>query len=179
MFKKIKFKRRNIIILILLVLFLILTQLYIHFYNTLYYMFDVTDINMYEKRMNDNLLMIFPERIPKNAKNVNFYYTYGILQAGDIVSLYYEDNNLNSNEFDKKYNNKSIWSGYIKEYTNNNGLLDNIFYKTSVLYNEEDNYKVYLIKGHCDDSGYCNHGNYLLTAINNKTNSVIYKYERW
>lgn len=33
--------------------------------------------------------------------------------------------------------------------------------------------------GDCDNSGYCNHGNYIIAAFNKKTHEVIFSSEQW
>lgn len=66
-----------------------------------------------------------------------------------------------------------------KEYTEKNGLLAGAFVYTPVYYENEDDYILYLVEGRCNDSGYCNHGDFLIAAFNEKTNEVIFRSEEW
>lgn len=138
--------------------------------NPKYYNYYVTG-----KRLKN----VFPSKIPSNAKNIEFYYAPGVLQGGTTYSLYYIDDSMTKEKFDKEYKNKSIWIGHKKEYTEKNGLLAGAFAYTPVYYENEDDYILYLVEGRCNDSGYCNHGDFLIAAFNEKTNEVIFRSEEW
>ena len=125
------------------------------------------------------LKKVFPSKIPSNAKNVVFYYAPGILQGGTIYSLYYVDDSMTKEKFDKIYKNKSIWIGHKREYKEKEGLLSGAFAYTPTNYESEDDYIIYLIEGRCDNSGYCNHGEFLIAAFNEKTNEVVFCSEQW
>ena len=136
----------------------------------------VTNPKYYNFFVNSNdLTKIFPKKIPDNVKNVQFYYAPGILQSSTDYVLYYIDENLDLNQF----KDKAIWVGYEKDYTENRGLLTGVFSHTPIEYENKNNFIIYLIEGECDDSGYCNHGNYLLAAINENTNEIIYESSSW
>lgn len=140
----------------------------------------VTDPKYYNRYVNgERFENVFPKEIPKNVKNVNFCYAPGILQGGTFYSLYYIDENMTKEKFDKKYKNKSIWIGHKEEYKEKSGLLSHVFAYSPVDYDNENDYLIYLIKGECDDSGYCNHGELLLVAFNEKTNEVLFKSGDW
>ena len=111
--------------------------------------------------------------------NIHFYYAPGILQGGTNYSLYYIDKNLTREEFDKRYREKAIWIGCKSEYAEKSELLASAFSFTPVDYNAEDNYIIYLVDRNCDDSGYCNHGNFLFVAYNEETHEVIFRAEFW
>lgn len=131
-----------------------------------------------------HLTKVFPKNIPKNVTDVKFHYNPPLLQGGMIHYLYYVDENMTSDKFDKKYKNKAMWVGHKNEYNEKKGLLsgdllmssDGSYYKRQ---EHESDFVIYLVKGRCDDSGYCNHGEYLLSAYNEKTKEIIYKSEIW
>lgn len=140
----------------------------------------ITDIKFYKNKIKGTeLLKVFPKEIPTDVENIKFYYAPGILQGGTEYILSYTDKNLSFEEFDLKYKKMAIWIGYKEEYTENNGLITGIFSNAIVEYKNENDYIIYLIEGKCDNSGYCNHGDYLFAAFNEKTNEVIYKSEQW
>lgn len=122
---------------------------------------------------------VFPKKIPKNAEDIKFLYAPGILQGGTRYTLYYVDKNMTLDKFDKKYKKQAEWIGHINDYTEKEGLLNGVFYSTPSKYKNENDYVIYLIKGKCDDSGYCNHGHFLISAFNEKTHQVIYSTEIW
>ena len=122
---------------------------------------------------------IFPKNIPENAQNVNFVYYPPILQGGMRHTLYYIDDNMTIYEFHKKYKNEAEWIGHLNDYKENRGLLDGVFSYTPSKYKNENDYIIYLIEGSCDDSGYCNHGSFLIAAFNNQTHEVVYSTETW
>lgn len=140
----------------------------------------VTDSKYYNYYVTgERLKKVFPAKIPSNAKNIEFYYVPGILQSGTSYSLYYIDDSITKENFDKEYKNKAIWIGHKEEYTEKEGLLSRVFTYTPSYYKNENDYIIYLIEGRCDDSGYCNHGDFLIAAFNEKTNEVIFSSGEW
>ena len=122
---------------------------------------------------------VFPKKIPKDVDDVKFLYAPGILQGGTRYTLYYVDKNMTLDEFDKKYKKQAEWIGHIDDYKEKAGLLSGAFYYTPSEYKNENDYVIYLIKGRCDNSGYCNHGDFLIAAFNEKTHQVVYSTEAW
>lgn len=122
---------------------------------------------------------VFPQKIPKDVEDVKFLYAPGILQGGTRYTLYYVDKKMTLDEFDKKYKKQAEWIGHKDEYKDKSGLMGGVFYSTPSEYKNENDYVIYLIDGNCDDSGYCNHGNFLIAAFNKKTNEVVYSTESW
>lgn len=138
----------------------------------------ITDIKKYSSMVKGTeLTKVFPKKIPDNASNVHFTYQPGLLQGGTSLSLYYIDDSLNLEAFDLKYKDKALWIGHIKDYDGEKGLLTNVFFNTPI--NDENDFIIYLVKGRCDNSGYCNHGEYLFGAFNEKTNEVVYVDNSW
>ncbi len=127
----------------------------------------------------EKLEKVFPSKIPNEAKNINFYYAPGILQGGTMYSLYYVNNNMTKEMFDKKYKSKAIWIGKIDEYKDKEGLLTGVFSYTPSYNKNENDYTIYLIEGRCDNSGYCNHGSFLIAAFNEKTSEVVFCSQDW
>ncbi len=136
----------------------------------------ITNPIYYRYYVNDKYLkQAFPKKIPKNAKEVDFYYSLGFLQAGTVYSLYYIDEDMTLDKFDSMYRDKAKWIGYKEEYTEN-GCLSSAF---SRAHGTENDYLIYMIEGKCDDSGYCNHGSYLIAAFNQDTKEVVFSSEQW
>lgn len=139
----------------------------------------ITDPKYYNYYVRDKTLnKVFPEDIPKDVNDVNFHFSPAMMQAGTVYTLYYVDNNMTAKKFADKYSRQAIWIGKKEDYSNKD-LLKGAFSFTPAKYNNEDDYTIYLIEGECDDSGYCNHGLFLLAAYNEKTNEVIFAYEDW
>ena len=140
----------------------------------------ITDISKYSKIIKGSSReKVFPKEIPDNVNNVKFIYAPGILQGSTETVLYYVDNNMDVSKFDDKYKDNAIWIGNIDEYAEKEGLLTGAFSNTPAYDNNSSDYVIYLYDDYCDDSGYCNHGEFLFSAFNEKTNEVIYKHEYW
>lgn len=140
----------------------------------------VTDTKYYNYYVTgERLENVFPSKIPDNVKNVEFYYAPGVLQGGTNYSLYYVDDNMTKEKFDKKYKDKAIWIGHKEEYTEKEGLLSGAFAYTPAYYENENDFVIYLIEGNGDDSGYCNHGEFLFAAFNEKTKEVVFHSQQW
>lgn len=145
----------------------------------------VDDVKNYSKYVHSKyLLNVFPKKIPKSANDVHFVYSPGFLQGGTSYILYYKDKKADLDLFDKSYRKKAIWIGYSSEIDNENifkenevnKLIDDNFLGTPI---ENNDFKIYLFDYRCDNSGWCNHGKYLFTAINEKNKELIYKSETW
>lgn len=140
----------------------------------------ITNIKYYKKQVNGTeLTKVFPKKIPDDVENIKFHYAPGALQAGTNYMLYYVDKNMTMEKFDNNYKEKAIWIGHKKEYNEKEGLLVGTFSYTPAEYKNEEDFIIYLVDGECDDSGYCNHGKFLLAAYNEKTNEVIFRAEYW
>lgn len=140
----------------------------------------VTDVKYYRHYVGGTeLTKVFPKKIPDHVENIEFYYAPGFLQAGTNYMLYYVDKDMTADQFNQNYKDKAIWIGHKNEYTEKEGLLAGAFSFAPVDYKDEDTYIIYLADGECDDSGYCNHGKFLLTAYNEKTHEVIFRAESW
>lgn len=139
----------------------------------------ITDTKYYKDKVNGHLLEVFPKDIPTNAEEVNFFYSPDFLQGGSSIALYYIDKDMTIDKFDEKYKFKAEWVGYFEDYNDKDGLLTGAFLNTPAQYNNENDYIIYLVNSRCDNSGYCNHGNFLFTSFNKNTNEIIFKSENW
>ncbi len=169
-----KVKRKINIISILLLFTFLFFQIYI-FGLCLKCEFDGFEISQkrYSKYVKDtHLLKIFPNIIPSTAKNVSFY------RDAFSVILYYIDETLDIEKLDRKYSDAE-WIGYKTYNYDRQSLLTGNLYDKKIDMESDYDFRIYLIEGKCDDSGYCNHGVYWLMAFNEKTKEVIYKFSNW
>lgn len=128
---------------------------------------------------NDAYINQFPKNVPRNAKNVKFYYYPGALQSDSLMELYYKVDDKTLKEYKSKYGKSAIWIG---DSYSKNDFLDK--YDISYNLNLESvriskDYTIYYLCTKCDNSGYCNHGGYSFAAINEDTNECIFKYQYW
>lgn len=138
--------------------------------NPKYYKYYVTG---------ERLKNVFPDEIPNDVENVEFYYSPIFFQEGKKYALYYVDKDMTIDKFDQEYKDKAIFIGYKKDYTENDGLLPYLFIHTPSYYKNEDNYLIYLVEGNCKGASYCSHGDILFAAFNEKTNEVIFRSQQW
>lgn len=125
----------------------------------------------------NSLEEVFPEKISKSWENVSFCYYPAFLQGNGNVSLYYKDESLNIEEFDNKYKDKAIYIGTKEEYKGD-GMIPQDFNNATL--KADDDLKIYLINSRCSSGAIsCNHGEYLLVGVNEKTKEVIYESSWW
>lgn len=178
-----KFNSKNIVRILCEILTVVLIFVLVEYYMILFlFMADSEienpekDIRYYSRFMNKELLRVFPSEIPSSVENIKFISHPGLLQAGSTIELSYVDNKMTASEFDSIYRKKATWVGFIDEYEENDGLFSTeMFYR----FRNENNFKIYLIDGKCDNSGYCNHGKRLLAAYNETTKGVIFQHSEW
>lgn len=140
----------------------------------------VKDVNYYHHFVSSSyLLQVFPKKIPSSAKKVKLVYSPKFLQAPVETTLYYIDDKMDLKTFDKLYRKKAKWVGYLSENKEKENLLDGFLINTPISEKNKDSFQIYLIKGNCDDSGYCNHGNYLIASMNPETKEVIFSSKEW
>lgn len=181
-----KFKNKKILS-ILKTFSMMLTCLLLFYYFTILFVIGleafsnpITDIKYYKHYVKGtSLIENFPKEIPNDVQNIEFYYAPAFLQAGTNYSLYYMDKNMTLDKFDERYKELAIWIGHKEEYTEKEDLLDSAFSFTPAKYINEEDYVIYLIKGKCDNSGYCNHGEFSFVAYNDETNEVIFRAAKW
>lgn len=127
----------------------------------------------------DYMLSVFPKEIPESVENVSFVYAPGFMQGDTGISLYYKDESLSTEGVDKKFGETAVRVGNFKELSNDS-LFETLSFKDiPVEEKERDNFKIYMMDSKCDDSSYCNHGEYLFVAFNETSHEIIYKYCHW
>lgn len=139
----------------------------------------VKDIKYYHHFVQGTLLQVFPTQIPNSAQQVKLIYIPRVLQGPTETTLYYIDKNLDINEFDKQYRTKAKWVGRKNEEEQKEELLESVFLNTPISGKNENHFTIYLIMGDCDNSGYCNHGNYFIAAMNSETKEVVFSSKKW
>jgi len=184
-----KFANKKYTVGISLIISIVILMLF--FANYIFICLDITlketehptdDIKRYGIS-NKQLLKVFPKKIPKSAVDAHYMYAPGFLQAPSRYILYYTDKTIDINKFDKKYRKNAKWTGYKKD-MNNNIFEENDLVLTSSIFSEtpikvSEDYKIYLYDYECDNSGWCNHGNYLYSAVNENTYEIVYKASQW
>lgn len=138
----------------------------------------VNNIKNYKKVRYQHKISIGPNSIPNNAKNVNFHYNNSFLQGGEVFYLYFKTDNKSLKKYKEEY---SIIAKSVIDY---NSIDNNYHYLKSMhiddLFKEsKENLKVYYLEGFCDNSGYCNHGEYKIVIIDEFSNSIMFMYEKW
>lgn len=171
------------ITLVIYIIFLMFYYPVIIFLSALNQFMDpVTDLKYYnnlEKIVNDEkIFQVFPRKIPDDGENVAFLYSPGLLQAGTEIYLYYVDKKMNIDDFVSKFEEDAEWIGYLDDYNEKKGLFSSNAFDL-VPMEDKDNLKIYLMESECDSSGYCNHGYYLLMALNEKTKEVLFELSDW
>lgn len=122
---------------------------------------------------NDNeLIRNFPNDIPRDAYDIEFYYEPPFLQKGKVMNLYFKVTDATINEYKEKYEKIEIDKNEI-DIEN----LDKLYLDENIEIN--NNYRQYLLYSNCDDSGYCNHGSYSFVAINEISNECIFALYEW
>lgn len=137
-------------------------------------MIPVRDYHKYKYLYDSDSMVIrdFPSSIPDDAYDVKFYYESSALQKGSVMNLYYKVDSDTVKMYKDKYKKIEIDKSKIdvdninKLYLGNNIKID-------------DNYRLYFLYSYCDESGYCNHGEYSYVAINEKSNECIFVLSKW
>lgn len=137
----------------------------------------ISNIRYYEQFRHED----FPEEIPKEAKDVKMYYQPGLLQGGSVTGVYFRiDNEEIIQEYISKYEKEAKYSSLNYEPDGVTGYLSSDFLYTPYEYQElPKEFVIYYLEQRCDDSGYCNHGEYTIVAINDDTNEVICENSVW
>ncbi len=141
---------------------------------------DVKNPRYYKQFLNEELIEIFPESIPKNAEKIKYLHSDPFLQKGEENLLYYVDKSLEQNVVDNKYREKALWIGKFDDEDKPKSIGNpiNQLYDIDEIGNVED-FLVYVFKDSCYGDGYCNHGEYIYVAYNDVTKEIIYKQEHW
>ena len=181
------FRERKTAVLVLKIISIVLASLLIIYYLiSMFFIALIEAMNPIDNPKyynhyvySSSLTRTFPKKIPNNVSNVKFVYSPGILQGSTSYTLYYVDEQMTTHKFNKKFSDKAIWIGYLKDYNEKGGLLSGAFVGTNIEYERENDFMIYLIEGSCYKSGSCNHGDFLFAAYNKDTHEVIYRSEDW
>ncbi len=119
----------------------------------------------------------FPNKIPKGVRNIIFHYHPSFLQGSEVFSLYYESNDSLIQNYKKDIKKISKNNGEFNFIKNKYYLDDNFLEYTK----KEDisAFNIYYLDGFCDNSSYCNHGEYKIIGIDESSNAVIFFYKKW
>ena len=173
------FRERKTAVLVLKIISIVLASLLIIYYLISMFFIVLIEVMNPIDVYSSSLTRAFPKKIPNNVSNVKFIYSPGILQGSTSYTLYYVDEQMTTNKCNKKFSDKAIWIGYLKDYNEKGGLLSGAFVGTNIEYERENDFMIYLIEGSCYKSGSCNHGDFLFAAYNKDTHEVIYRSEDW
>lgn len=172
-------KKKNLVILIIIVPLITLLVIYItNKYGDPFYIFN--NFRYTYTRRNSILEETFPPVIPRNVKAYKFHRSILPLQGGTDIVLYYIDENINIDEFNEKYKKGATFIGNYNEFDNHDDIMMTAFNYTSVEYDDrKQDFIIYIYSDRCDDSGYCNHGTLIMNAINPQTKEVVHQYSDW
>jgi len=81
-------------------------------------------------------------------------------------------------DIDYLYKDKAEQISYTGDYYTKYGII-NDFLSQADIHDKIDNYVIYLIDSRCDNSGYCNHGEFRLVAFNELNKEIVYQYSYW
>lgn len=160
-------------------------------FEFLYFSFDsattsTTDVRRYERALRlshfSEFTEVFPEKIPKNAENIKFYYTPPFGQGGRELALKFEIDSDTLNTYKEKFSGEAKWTGKdndteAKEHGVFRGLLSQ--FDSAPNSNPPGNYVVYVFFSEPYRTGDWNHGKRSLAAINEQNNTVIFHAEIW
>lgn len=147
---------------------------------------DVKDIGSYERviklsKIPANLIDVFPDTIPDEAKATQFYYhPFAIGQGGQEIALEFEADSDTINDYTDEISKRAEWIGKVgTRKADQYGVFAGTFYifdyANSGLPNDYDIYVIYSR----DDSADWNHGEQSLIAISKKKQDIIYYASVW
>jgi len=138
---------------------------------------EITDISKYERVLsftgdpNDPLTNFFPEKIPDDARNIEFSYIPAFMH----LSLRFETDKASIEKYSNKFSNKAIWIGKpdgseAEKY----GVISVFDYKD--LPSDLTIYVIYSRPYHPND---WNHGARSLIAISKQKNEILFLADSW
>lgn len=170
----------TLISVILITTFILYYAIFSTIYTAILVQNPSTNIKSYRKVVSSSLTDIFPKEIPKSAKDVKVHFSPAFLQAGTEIILYYKDTDKSIKDYVDKFTKKAKWIGTFDDNYNENDFtlynLKTVFYRLKI---SKTGFTIYLFNTDCDDSGWCNHGEYKAVFINEKTNEIIFSFEEW
>lgn len=145
----------------------------------------ITDTSKYERVLkvtgypNKELIKYFPNKIPRNAKNVVFKYSPAFLQGGEDFNLKFETDSPSINNYSNEFSKKAKWIGkWSNSQTENNGIILGTFGMVGYDALPED-FTIYLFDSKPYHSNDWNHGHLSTAAISKQRNMIIFVSEDW
>ncbi len=131
----------------------------------------------------DELINKFPNEIPSNAKEIEFYYKPGVMQANTEMGLSFKTDEKTIGKYINEYEKEAIWYGKKEDdpfaTTDGTNVYNDSYFLNDGKHEIDNDYTVYYFVNYCDDSGYCNHGKYSVAIINKNENVCIFNYNYW
>jgi len=130
---------------------------------------ETTDIRYYTRAFavvedEDGVEGIFPEKIPADAKDIEFSYMPQVLQGGEVFELSYTTTDEKLAEWSVRLADEAEWVGSNKEW--HESINWNFYDKDSTRY-------------HLDWDGGYNHGEMCYVLIDEETNRITFYYSEW
>lgn len=144
-----------------------------------------TNIGKYERVLkltnypNNPLTKYFPDKIPRNTKNIVFSYNPAFLQGGENFDLKFETDSDSIKKYIDEFSQKAKWMGKSSDSeVGKNGIYSSTFYSFGYTNLPED-FTIYLIDSKPYHPNDWNHGTLSLVAISKQRNEIIYLAEDW
>ena len=130
---------------------------------------ETTDIRYYTSAYEviedeDGVKGIFPEKIPADAKDIEFSYSPQVLQQGEVFELSYTTTEEKLTEWKTLLTREAEWIGSNKEWYETNHWS----------FHSEDS-----VRYHFDWDGGYNHGEMCYVLIDEDANRITFYYSRW
>lgn len=163
----------EIVLVPLSIIFLVISMLFIGFLEVLFPVKNYHQYkNLYKANSDSALIQDFPSNVPKNAKDIKFFYMPGILQGLTAMNLYYRTDAETIEKYKSKYEKLKIDINSENAICNVGSLyLDDIYVN--------GNYRQYYLYSSRGKQGDCNHGSYSIVSINDVTNECIFEFYEW
>ena len=144
------------------------------------------NISHYERALKlshfpNQLSETFPDKIPSNAKNVNFMYHPALGQGGQEIALKFETDPDSIKSYIEEFSKKAKWIGKERDKdANKYGVIVGQFFQFEYANSGlPKDYIVYVIYSEPYREGDWNHGEVSLVAISEQSNEVFFRAEKW
>lgn len=181
-----KHKIKKYIASILIILIVIIYVIFGSFLFMFFVMIDgsatIINANEYKRILNMEInsnfevLKYFPNEIPQNATEIQFYYHPQFLQGGMEMKLEFKANEEEINYYIDKYKNESSYisapNKAVYSLFNNYG----IHHAYGINLNKDrDDIEIYVLQ----TTGPSNHGYLSFIAVNNEHTEILFQAEKW
>lgn len=144
------------------------------------------DIDRYERVLkltgypNNELIKNFPNKIPENAKSIEFSYCPAFLQGGENFDLKFEADSDSINNYSDEFLKKAKWIGkWSDNKTKNNGIISGTFDVLDYHGDLPEDFTMYLFDSKSYQPNDWNHGYLSVVAISKQRNEIIFHSEQW